>query len=133
MLRAAEGGRAVTEDKRMGAGREEFLAWLAGDFPDVVAGFGPYSEGLLYCEVADFRKATERAMDADRLGKVEQHFRLVAEFLSAAGPEIQNALEVSYLEDLALGEFTPSRYHAIKERMPPTLLQVLIGHHSHWR
>ena len=61
----------------MRAGREEFLAWLAADFPDLIAGFGPYSAVLLHCEIGDFRQATERAMDAGRLGEAERHFRLV--------------------------------------------------------
>jgi hypothetical protein len=117
----------------MAAGRDEFLTRLATDFPDVVAGFGPYSTGLLHCEIGDFRKATEQLMDAGRLWEAERHFRLVEELLAVAGPELRNALEVSYLEDLALGECTPARQRAIKERMPKALRQVLIGHHEQWR
>jgi hypothetical protein len=117
----------------MAAGRDEFLARLAAEFPEVVAEFGPYSSGLLHCEVADFRQATERAMDEGRLWDAEQHFRLVAELLAVASPELRNALEVSYLEDLALGECTPARYRAIKERMPGTLQRILIEHQEQWR
>jgi hypothetical protein len=80
---------------RIEIGREEFQARLAADFPDVVARFGPYSGGLLHCEVADFRQATERAMDAGRLWEAEQHFRLVEELPAVASPELRNALEVS--------------------------------------
>ena len=117
----------------MGAGREELLARLAAEFPDVVAGFGPYSAGLLHCEVGDFRHATERAMDAGRHWEAERHFRLVAELRAAAGPALSNALEVSYLEDLALGEFTPARHRAVRERTPRELRAVLISHRSHWQ
>jgi hypothetical protein len=117
----------------VGAGRDEFLARLAADFPEVVAGFGRYSAGLLHCEVADFRRATEQAMDAGRLWEAEGHFRLVAELLALAGPNLRNALEVSYLEDLARGEFTPARHRAVQERMPQPLRQVLIGHHPRWQ
>ena len=99
----------------------------------MVAGFGPYSGGRLHLEVADFRQATERAIDAGRLWAAEGHFRLVAELLAVAGPELRNALEVSYLEDLALGEFTPNRHRAVRERMPAELRAVLIGHHAHWQ
>jgi hypothetical protein len=105
----------------MGAGREEFLARLAAEFPHVLAGFGAYSPELLHCEVGDFRQATERAMDAGRLWEAERHFRLVEELLGLACPELRNALEVSYLEDLALGECTPARHRAVKERMPHAL------------
>jgi hypothetical protein len=117
----------------MGAGREEFLARLATDFPALIAGFGPYSAGLLHCEVADFRRATEHAMDAGRRWEAEQHFHLVADLLGVAGPELRNALEVSYLEDLALGECTPARHAAVKERMPQALRDILINHHRQWR
>ena len=115
------------------AGRSEFLARLMADFPDVVAGFSPYSAGLLHCEMGDFLSATERAMDAGRLLEAERHFRLVAELLAVAGPELRNALEVSYLEGLALGEFTPARHRAVRERMPRELRAVLIAHHAHWQ
>jgi hypothetical protein len=116
----------------MVAGRTEFLARLAAHFPNVIASFGQYSSGLLHCEVADFRRATERAADAGRLWEVEQHFRLVEELLAVADAELRNALEVSYLEDLALGDCTPARHQAVKERMPPGLRKI-IGHHNQWR
>ena len=117
----------------MVAGREEFLARLAADFPDIVENFAPHSEGLLHCEVSDFRRATERAMDENRLWEAERHFRLVADLLAVAGTELRNALEVSYLEDLALGECTPARHRAINDRMPRALRQVLIRHHEQWK
>jgi hypothetical protein len=117
----------------MSAGRDEFLARLAADFPDVVAGFGPYSSGLLHCEVADFRRATERAMDEGRFWLAEQHFRIVEELLAAAGDELRNALEVSYLEDLAFGEWTPGRHRVVKERMPKALQEIIAMHNERWR
>jgi hypothetical protein len=117
----------------MKAGRTEFLARLATEFPDVVAAFGRYSAGILHCEVGDLLRATERAMDTGRLWEAYRHFRLVEELLAVADPELRNALEVSYLEELALGECTPARYQAVKERMPHSLRQVLIGHHEQWR
>lgn len=134
----AQGGAGLTPtapdpERTMAARRDEFLARLAAEFPAVIAGFGEYSSGLLHCEVGDFRQATERAMDAGRLWEAEGHFRLVAELLALAGPELRNALEISYLEDLALGEFTPARHLAIKERMPKHLRAILIGHHRDWQ
>jgi hypothetical protein len=113
-------------------GREEFLTRLGADFPEAVAGIRSDEAGLLHCEVAAFRRATEAAMDAGRLWEAEGHFRLVEEMLAVAGPELSNALEVSYLEDLALGECTAARHQAVKERMPHALRQVLIGHHEQW-
>jgi hypothetical protein len=114
-------------------GREEFLARLARDFPNAAAGINKYEAGLLHCEVAAFLRATEAAMDSGRLWEAERHFRWVEELLLTAGPELRNALEVSYLEDLALGGCSPARYQAVKERMPKTLRQILIAHHKQWQ
>ena len=114
-------------------GRDEFLARLTTDFPEVVAQISPYEAGQLHCEVGAFRRATEAAMDAGRFWETERHFRLVEEMLSNADPELRNALEVSYLEDLALGDCTPQRYKAVRERMPGPLRLILIGHHDQWK
>jgi hypothetical protein len=114
-------------------GRDEFLARLRADFKDVVDSITPGEAGLLHCEVGRLLSATERAMDEGHLYTAQSHFLLVAEFLPRADDYLKNALEVSYLEDLALGECTPARYKAVKERMPRHLRQILIGHHSNWR
>lgn len=114
-------------------GREEFLARLAQDFPDVVSQINRYESGQLHCEVAVLRCATEEALDAGRLWQAERHFRLVEEMLQCADPELRNALEVSYLLDLALGECTPQRYQGVKERMPMSLRSVVMSHHQNWK
>ena len=114
-------------------GRDEFLARLAAEYPSIVADINEYEAGLLHCEVAVFRRATERAMDAGRLTEVERHFRLVEQMLPVADPALENALEISYLEDLALGEWTPTRYRIVRDRMPVAMRAVLIEHHSQWR
>ena len=117
----------------MSLGREDFLARLALDFPDAAAGINKYEAGQLHCEVGAFRRATEAAMDSGRFWEAEKHFRWVEELLKTAGPELRNALEVSYLEDLALGGCPPARYQAVKERMPKALRQILIAHHRQWQ
>ena len=38
---------------------------------------------------------------------------------------MRNAVEISFLEDFALGEFTPARHRAVKERMPRLLRKML--------
>ena len=117
----------------MALGREQFLTRLASDFPKVVAQISQYESGLLHCEMGAFRRATEQAIDSGLLWEAEQHFRLVEELLRDADPELRNALEVSYLEDFALGECTPKRYQAVKERMPKLLRAVLVSHHANWK
>jgi hypothetical protein len=112
--------------------REEFLAELAAEFPEVVSQIRPDESGLLHCEVAAFLRATESAMDAGLFWTAERHFQFVQRVLLDACPDLQNAIEVSYLEDLAFGELTAARYRAVKERMPKSLRAVLIGHRRDW-
>jgi hypothetical protein len=116
----------------MGAGPKEFLARLREELPEVVAQIRPDESGLLHLEVAAFRRASEEAMDAGRLWAAERHFRLVEKLLGEAGPELRNALEVSYLEDLALGELSPARRRAVRERMPRRLREKLAQHRREW-
>jgi hypothetical protein len=114
-------------------GRDEFLARLAAAFPKVSAQINQYEAGILHCEVAAFRRATEQAIDSGRLWEAEQHFRLVEELMHDSGPELLNALEVSYVEDFALGECSPKRYQAVKEHMPKSLRAKLVSHHANWK
>jgi hypothetical protein len=114
-------------------GRDEFLARLAIEFPEVIASFNEYDKGLLHCEIATFRRATERAIDTGRLWVAEKHFRFVQATLKDSNSELRNALEVSYLEDFALGEFTPERYRAVKARMPKSLRLIIERSHPNWK
>jgi hypothetical protein len=110
----------------------EFLELLTGEFPELTHQIRD-KDGLLHLEVAAFRRATEDAMDAGNLWTVEKHFRFVARVLADASPDVENALSVSYLEDLALGECTPARHRAVKDRMPRKLRDDMIGINSKWR
>jgi hypothetical protein len=113
-------------------GHREFLELLTREFPELADLIGD-EDGLLHLEVAAFRRATEDAMDAGNLWTAEKHFRFVERLLADADPEVANALEVSYVEDLALGEWTLNRHRAIKERMPSELRKDMIGINAKWR
>ena len=114
-------------------GHDEFLRMLAVEFPELVDEVRDEGAGLLHLEAAALRRATERAMDAGQLWATEKHFRFVERVMRDAGSEVENALSVSYLEDLALGECTPERYRAVKERMPAKMREEMVGIHTIWR
>lgn len=114
-------------------GREDFLKRHSSDFPHVVGQIGQYDTGVLHCEVAVFRRATEQAIDAGRLWETEKHFRFVDQLLPKAAPELLNALDVSFLEDFALGGCTHERHRAARERMSASLREILVGRHSNCR
>ena len=113
-------------------GYREFLDLLEAELPDVAEEIRAEGYNLPHLDTATFRRATEWAMDAGQFWAAEQHFRFVERVLSDAAPDVDNALGVSYIEDLALGECTPMRYLAVKERMPPKLRAEMASIHPDW-
>lgn len=113
--------------------RDDFIRQLQAEFPEVLAAISEYEGGLLHCEVGVFRRLTEQAMDAGKAWLAERHFRFIERLLPDAGPELANALEISYLEDLAVGQHTPQRHRIVKDRMPPGLRRRLIAFHEWWK
>lgn len=111
----------------------KFVSMLGAEFPEVITGFYPTEVGILHCEMAAFRRSAEEAMDAGRFWNVERYFQFLERVWEDAGPEVRNAVEVSFLEDLALGEFTPARHLAVKERMPRPLRKMLEVVDGKWR
>jgi hypothetical protein len=112
---------------------EQFNCLLGSEFPEVVSGISEYARGLLHPEVGAFRRITEEAIDGGRLWAAERYFRFLVRVLRDADPDVRNAIEVSFLEDFALGEFTPARYEAVKRRMPRLLRDMLIAVDDKWR
>ncbi len=106
---------------------------LSTEFPVVVASFDRTEKGLLHCEMGAFLRAAERAMDSGRLWEAGQHFRVIERVLREATPEVANAVEVSFLEGLALGEFTEARYRAVRERMPRPLREKFVAMNERWQ
>lgn len=102
-----------------------FIEMLTAQFPEVPALFDDCRIGLLHCEMAAFARMTEEAMDQGKHWQVESYFRFVEEMRMQASPELENAIDVSYIEFLAFGEYSAIRHQAIRERMPKTLKAIL--------
>jgi hypothetical protein len=113
--------------------RELFIQKLADRFPEVGPQISDYSHGLLHCEMADFRRVVEAAMGAGQHWRVEQYLGFVASCRAAAGPDLANAIDVSFIEDFALGEYTQARHQAVRERMPELLRRRLVAVDDRWR
>jgi hypothetical protein len=111
----------------------DFIGMLGSEFPEAVAAIDQYQEGLLHPEMGVFRRTVEEAIDSGRLWAAEKYFRFVDRALREADPEVRNAIEVSFLEDFALGEFTRARHEAVKSRMPRRLRDILVGIDQKWR
>jgi hypothetical protein len=103
----------------------KFIALLTAQFPEVPASFDEYRIGLLHCEMGAFARLTEEAIDEGNHWQVEKYFRFIKEMRETASPEVENAIDISYLEFLAFSEYSAIRHQAIRERMPSPLKEIL--------
>lgn len=102
-----------------------FLQMMIDAFPEVPQAFDECSKGLLHCEMGTFARLTEEAMDEGRFWRVREYFTFLERVRERATPEVENAIDVSYLEYLAFSEVTENRLRALKQ-MPRTLRAILL-------
>jgi hypothetical protein len=98
---------------------------LTDEFPEVSQAFDECTKGLLHCEMGAFARMTEEAMDEGRFWQVEKYFNFMERVRENATPEVENAIDVSYVEYLAFSEVTDNRHQAMK-RMPKAIRAVLL-------
>jgi hypothetical protein len=87
-------------------------------------------------EMAVFARATCKAVDLGDLPEAQSHIDFVDELLSDAGPELVNAVYVSYLEDVFLAS-QGAHYVSARTMLSPRLRNALaelesIGKASEW-
>jgi hypothetical protein len=135
--RDAKTGRTVLhftgEDVRGMIDRSQSMTTLATRFPEVVGAIDKYEAGILHCKVAAFRRVAEQAMDQGRFWDVERYFRFVEETLPSADAEVRIAIEISFVEDFALGEHTEQRHRAVRERVSKVLREKIAMINEKWR
>jgi hypothetical protein len=90
------------EGHRMGTqiDRERFIALLGEKFPEAVTAITDCAHGLLHLEMSTFAHATQAAIDVGDRATVRQHFLFVDEVFRQAVSDVENAVYVSYLENL---------------------------------
>jgi len=113
--------------------RLEFIKEMESLFPDAFAQIDKYERGLLHCEMGAFRSYIEKKMDEGSEWYCEQAFRFIESCLSQAGPNLENAIEVSFIYDLALGEHNERRYKIVKERMPQSIRAKMVHIREFWK
>jgi len=101
-----------------------FIALLKARFPEVVAMIDDCSEGLLHLEMGTFARATQHAIDHQDKPTVRAHFQFIDEVFRDAAPDVQNAVYVSYLENLRFDGRKAAPTGA-RELLSPRLQQAL--------
>src|SRR5262249_28827747 len=101
-----------------------FITLLTERFPTVAGDIDDCSQGLLHLEMATLARATQRAIDTQDKETVQQHFRFIDEIYPDATPEVENAVHVSYLENLRF-EGRKAGPTKARELLSPRLRQAL--------
>jgi hypothetical protein len=112
--------------------RSDFERMLTERFPAIAAEIDDFERGSLHLEMAVLARATCDAIDAGDLGQVQAHIRLVDELFSEAGPGLENAVYVSYLEHVFLDSDDP-RYLSARKMLSPRLQNALIELEEYWK
>ena len=103
-----------------------FLTLLTERFPEVVATIDTCCQGVLHLELATFARATQVAIDSQDRETVQRHFQFIDEVYRQAAPEVENAISVSYLENLRF-DGRKAELTKAQELLTPRIRRSLAG------
>ena len=111
--------------------RETFLHMLAERFPEVASNISEFASGLLHPEMGEVAQATRIAITSSTWETVEAHFQFIAGIFANGDDFIRNAVYVSYLENVFLGEGSPEFTEA-QALLPPLLKDAFAELEAHF-
>jgi hypothetical protein len=106
--------------------RDAFIKLLADRFPAIFANIDECQAGLLHCEMGEIARATQRAISAEDVAAVREHFRFIDDVYRSGNAQIKNTVHVSYLEHLSFDGRHGRRIKA-REMLSPALQAALKG------
>ena len=112
--------------------RIDFLREIEEKFPEAFLTIDTTNE-LLHCEISDFRSWLESQMKLGAAWKCQKVFEFILHSLNNADSELENAIEVSFITDLALGEHMPEYKLIIEDRAPAEIRRKLTAIHEFWK
>ncbi len=111
--------------------REAFLQALTARFPEIAASINDIESGLLHPEMGVVSHATRSAIAAHNWEVVKAQFEFIGEIFVSANDAVRNAVYVSYLENVLLGE-TSFDFKKARAMLPPVLSQAMAELESHF-
>ena len=81
-----------------------FERLLVSSLPDLAAEIDDEERSLLHMEMSAVARATCRAIENGDENSIRRHFEFIDSVLSNAASDVENAVHVSYLENIFLGE-----------------------------
>ena len=114
------------------SGPKRFEELLVSRFPAIAAQINDVERGLLHLEMAAFARATCAAIESGALKVVAAHLAFIDELFGDAPPDLENAIYVSYLENVFLGR-DDERYRSTRSALSNRLRAALSNLEEHWQ
>jgi hypothetical protein len=111
--------------------RELFLLALTERFPEIAAQISDIEAGLLHPEMSVVSTATRNAIEVGDWQAVATHFEFVGEVFAGGNEAVRNAVYVSYLENVLLGE-TATQFSFARAMLPPVLGEAMVELEAHF-
>jgi hypothetical protein len=113
-------------------GQRRFEELLASRFPAIAGQISEIEQGLLHLEMGVFARATCSAIDKGDSNEVAVHLAFIDELFRDAAPDLENAIYVSYLENVFLGR-EDDRYRSARSTLSDPLEAALVDLEEHWK
>jgi hypothetical protein len=114
------------------ADRRRFEELLANRFPEIAGQINEVERGLLHLEMAAFARATCAVIDRGEFHVVAVHLAFIDELFRDAAPDLENAIYVSYLENVFLGR-DDELYRSVRSTLSDRLQTALVDLEAHWK
>jgi hypothetical protein len=109
--------------------KDKFVQLALAEFPQLREEFAEV-DGLLHLQMAALSRLAQTAIDRNDLDLLVRCYVFLAEVLKSATSDVENAIYVSFLENL---DFESSPYGAEAKRLLPLALQkALVELDEHW-
>ena len=113
-------------------GQRRFEQLLANRFPEIAGQISEFERGLLHLEMGAFARATCLAIDRGDFNEVAVHLAFIDELFGDAPPDLENAIYVSYLENVFLGR-DDERYRSVRSTLSDRLQTALGDLEADWK
>src|SRR4030095_14779235 len=104
---------------------------ISVEFPEAASELDAEDRALLHIEMAAVARPTSRAIESGDAAEVTRHLAVMEKVLTSAASEVENAVYVSYLENVFLWDQRPA-FVAVRENLPPRLARGLFELEEHF-
>jgi hypothetical protein len=104
---------------------------ISVEFPEAASWLDADDRALLHIEMAAVARSTSRAIEAGNVAEVTRHLSVMERVLTSAASDVENAVYISYLENVFLWDQRPA-FVAVRENLPPRLARGLSELEEHF-